>query len=52
MPAPLALGVIVPELISIANPGEDEYVPPIYAPVPDKVTICGVVLLIQKAAAG
>ena len=51
MPAPLALGVIVPVLISRVNPGEDEYVPPVYAPVPDKVTGCRLALLIQKAAA-
>jgi hypothetical protein len=48
VPAALALGVIVPVVTFKASPaGVDEKEPPVYAPVPFRVTNCGVELLAQ-----
>src|SRR5258708_4156479 len=44
----LVLGVIAPVVASIDNPAVDEYVPPVYAPVPVKVTGSAVASEIQN----
>jgi len=49
VPAPLPFGVIAPVLTLIANPpGDAEYVPPVYAPVPVNVTGCEVASVMQN----
>jgi hypothetical protein len=46
----LVLGVISPEEELIVNPAGALKVPPVYAPVPFKVTGCAVVSDVQKGA--
>lgn len=53
VPGELALGIMVPVLISIDKPaGDAEYDPPVYAAVPVNVTGCGVELFTQNESAG
>ena len=48
MPAVLVLGVIEPVLASIVKPEVELYVPPAYALVPLKVTLCAVEFVVQN----
>ena len=44
----LVLGVIAPVLELIVKPEVELYVPPVYALVPVKVTLCGFVSVVQN----
>ena len=51
VPASLALGVIAPVVASMLKPDAEEYVPPVYAFVPTKVTLCADAVVQNAGAA-